>query len=152
MVTNQCASPPAGRTDDEDPEVVLGELRLPNSAISAQIARLFVRNAMEAWDLGDAEVARLAVTELVANAWKHACGERPDSAIRVIVIRMSSRVRIEVHDPSPTLPQVTGAGELSESGRGLLLLDELVDDWGSFPTPHGKAVWFATPDLSLSSG
>ncbi len=152
MVTNQCASPPAGRTDEADHEVVLGELRLPNSAMSAQIARLFVRNAMEAWSLGDAEVARLAVTELVANAWKHACYGLPDSAIRVIVIRTPSRVRIEVHDPSPTLPEVASAGELGESGRGLLLLDELVDDWGSFATPSGKAVWFATPDASLTPG
>jgi anti-sigma regulatory factor (Ser/Thr protein kinase) len=152
MVTNQCASPPAGGTDEADHEIVLGELRLPNSAISAHIARLFVRNAMEAWSLGDAEVARLAVTELVANAWKHACREIPDSAIRVIVIRTESRVRIEVHDPSPTLPEVRAVGELSESGRGLLLLDELVDDWGSYSTPYGKAVWFATPDPRVSPG
>lgn len=150
MVTNQCASPSDARTDEADPEVVLGELRLPNSAMSVQTARLFVRHAMEAWSLGNAEVARLAVTELVANAWKHACREIPDSAIRVIVMRSGSCVRVEVHDPSPTLPHLKTAGELSESGRGLLLLNELVDDWGSFATPSGKAVWFATRGLSLS--
>jgi anti-sigma regulatory factor (Ser/Thr protein kinase) len=143
MVTNQCASPPGGRTDEEDQEVVLGELRLPNCAASARTARLFVRNTIEAWSLGDAEVARLAVTELVANAWKHAC-VATDLPIRVIVVRAGPRVRVEVHDPSPTLPHLKAAGELGESGRGLLLLSELVEDWGCHPTTTGKAVWFAT--------
>jgi anti-sigma regulatory factor (Ser/Thr protein kinase) len=143
MVTNQCASPPAGRTDEDSHEVVLGELRLPNSAMSARTARAFVRNTMDAWHLGDADVARLAVTELVGNAWKHALGPG-DSAIRIVVVRAGSYVRVEVHDPCPTLPHVTAADEFGESGRGLMLLSEMVEDWGSFPTVSGKAVWFAT--------
>jgi anti-sigma regulatory factor (Ser/Thr protein kinase) len=98
---------------------------------------------MDAWHLGDAEVARLAVTELVGNAWKHAPGPG-DSAIRVVVVRAGSYVRVEVHDPCPTLPHVTAADDLGESGRGLMLLSEMVEDWGSFPTASGKVVWFAT--------
>lgn len=143
MVTNQFASPPAGRTDRE---VVLGELRLPNTATSARTARAFVRNTMDAWHLGHAEAARLAVTELVANAWKHASAPT-DSCIRVVVLRTGSHLRVEVHDPSPTLPRVPAEPrELGESGRGLLLLGELVDDWGSYPTAAGKAVWFAVEE------
>src|SRR4051794_24535335 len=102
MATNQCVNPPAGRTDEDVHEVVLGELRLPSCAGSARTARVFVRTTMDAWDLGDTEVARLAVTELVANAWKHA-SDPEDSDVRVIVIHSGARVRVEVHDPSPTL-------------------------------------------------
>jgi anti-sigma regulatory factor (Ser/Thr protein kinase) len=142
-VMHQCANPPAGRKNDEGEEVVLGELSLPNKAASAKTARDFVRNTLEAWSLGDVEIARLAVTELAANAWKHASAAA-DSAIRILVIRSDSHTRIEVHDPSPRLPRIENAAELEESGRGLLLLSELVEDWGSFPTPSGKAVWFAT--------
>ncbi|WP_434582011.1 hypothetical protein [Carbonactinospora thermoautotrophica] len=29
-----------------------------------------------------------------------------------------------------------------ETGRGLLLLEELTDDWGSERTAEGKVVWF----------
>jgi anti-sigma regulatory factor (Ser/Thr protein kinase) len=143
MATNQCVNPPDGRTEEDVHEIVLGELRLPRCAGSARTARVFVRNTMEAWGLGDTEVARLAVTELVANAWKHACGP-PDADVRVVVVHSGPRVRVEVHDPSSILPHVARAGGLDESGRGLLLLTELVEDWGSYPTPDGKAVWFAT--------
>ena len=30
----------------------------------------------------------------------------------------------------------------AETGRGLMLVDSLSDEWGSFRTPAGKAVYF----------
>ncbi|MFI9587403.1 ATP-binding protein [Streptomyces sp. NPDC052236] len=40
-------------------------------------------------------------------------------------------------------PTPAPAGEeLSEGGRGLLLVDAVTDRWGTVPLPGGKTVWF----------
>jgi len=37
------------------------------------------------------------------------------------------------------------ASENDEGGRGLYLVDQLAERWGSRPTDGGKAVWFEMP-------
>lgn len=50
---------------------------------------------------------------------------------------------MEISDRSPHLPQPRLAAEDEESGRGLLLVRALADDWGVRPTDQGKATWFS---------
>jgi PAS domain S-box-containing protein len=54
-------------------------------------------------------------------------------------------VWVEVFDFDLRLPRIRMAGENDEGGRGLYLVDQLADRWGSRPTEEGKAVWFQMP-------
>ncbi|MET9559963.1 MULTISPECIES: ATP-binding protein [Streptomyces] len=112
---------------------------LPRQSGSAGTARRLVRVALAVWGLDDlADDGVLIVSELVSNAVQHARRE----SIRVSVDRPEAvRVCIGVVDfskvpPAPRVPD----GE-SEGGRGLALVAELADHWGSEPLPWGKRVW-----------
>jgi histidine kinase-like protein len=58
------------------------------------------------------------------------------------------RLRVDVHDTSRSLPTVAkvpadaDADADAETGRGLLLVETLSDEWGFYRTPSGKAVYF----------
>ncbi|MFE7016947.1 SpoIIE family protein phosphatase [Streptomyces sp. NPDC057651] len=52
------------------------------------------------------------------------------------------RLRVEVTDRSDEVPHRRAPGELSSSGRGLVLLDMLAHRWNIRPEPEGKTVWF----------
>jgi anti-sigma regulatory factor (Ser/Thr protein kinase) len=91
--------------------------------------------------------AKLLLTELVANAIRHAT--RGIQAV-IVRIRMNHVVRVEVLDPGPMFhpdprPPGTGAG----SGRGLYLVDAVATAWGVEPDEVGKKVWF---ELRLAAG
>lgn len=49
---------------------------------------------------------------------------------------------MEVTDRSDEVPHRRAPGELSSSGRGLVLLDLLAHRWNIRPEPEGKTVWF----------
>ncbi|MFD8569384.1 SpoIIE family protein phosphatase [Streptomyces sp. NPDC059639] len=51
-------------------------------------------------------------------------------------------LRVEVTDRSDEVPHRRAPGELSSSGRGLVLLDLLAHRWNIRPEPEGKTVWF----------
>jgi hypothetical protein len=52
------------------------------------------------------------------------------------------RLRVDVHDTSRSLPTVAEVPADAETGRGLLLVETLSDEWGCYRTPAGKAVYF----------
>ena len=105
---------------------------------SSSHARRFVAAALERWDCERAlDVVLLLVSELVTNAVVHA-GSRPD----VAVILLPHALRVEVADNDPAGPRARVAGDEDESGRGLLLLDQLSTKWGVDASPTGKTVWF----------
>ena len=47
-----------------------------------------------------------------------------------------------MHDTSCSLPTVAEVPADAETGRGLLLVETLSDEWGFYRTPAGKAVYF----------
>ncbi|MFJ5528721.1 ATP-binding protein [Streptomyces sp. NPDC093261] len=87
-----------------------------------------------------ADAAELGVSELVANVVRHV----PDRRCTVLVLRQTEGVRVEVTDGfSAPVSARTEVPEDSEGGRGLLLLDAVVDKWGVESEPSGgKTVWF----------
>ena len=110
----------------------------PNDASSSSGARRFVTATLDRWGLDDLdEVASLLVSELVSNALLHAGSE-----LDVHLHRSPGRVRIEVHDCSPRLPERKFYSTTSVTGRGLVFVSELAASWGFEPTADGKAVWF----------
>jgi PAS domain S-box-containing protein len=61
-------------------------------------------------------------------------------------------VWVEVFDSDLRLPRIRMAGENDEGGRGLYLVDQLAERWGSRPTEEGKAVWFEMPIKPSAAG
>jgi anti-sigma regulatory factor (Ser/Thr protein kinase) len=113
---------------------------LPAEPRSAARARNLVLVACTRWDAGQvAADAELVVTELVANAVRHAGTE--------ITVRMATLhdvpggVRAEVSDCSTRPVRPRHASAFEESGRGLFLVDTLSHRWGAEATPDGKTVW-----------
>ncbi|MFI8346940.1 ATP-binding protein [Streptomyces sp. NPDC085596] len=112
---------------------------LPREPESAATARRLVRAACTAWGLhGMAENGALVVSELVANAVRHARRE----SIRVVVERTAPRtVRVAVADFSRVLPALCTPKGDEEGGRGLVLVAALAADWGTDERRWGKVVW-----------
>jgi hypothetical protein len=52
------------------------------------------------------------------------------------------RLRVEVTDAGDDLPHKRRPGELASSGRGLVLIELLADEWGVNPRGEGKTISF----------
>jgi len=114
-------------------------VRLTAGPAAAAEARGQVRAAILAWKAPvDADAAVLLTSELVTNAIKHTPSETVTLGIRCA----RDRLRVDVHDMSPSPPVVTTAPADAEAGRGLVLIADLSAEWGSYRTPMGKVVYF----------
>jgi hypothetical protein len=60
----------------------------------------------------------------------------------LVVTCARGQLRVDVHDTSPSWPAVADVPADAETGRGLLLVETLSDEWGFYRTPAGKAVYF----------
>lgn len=79
----------------------------------------------------------LCVSEVVTNAVLHA-----RSAPTLTVSVDGPRVRVEVADADPALPVRRPRSLTASAGRGIRLLDDLAEEWGTTTVPGGKVVWF----------
>lgn len=110
----------------------------PAEPASAGKARRFVDATLRGWSCEHlVDVASLLVSELVANAVLHA-----GTTVHVIARITPARLRVEVYDDNPRLPTRKHYSALSTTGRGLMLVERLSEDWGTAGTPSGKVVWF----------
>ncbi|ANP52693.1 PAS domain S-box-containing protein [Streptomyces griseochromogenes] len=92
------------------------------------------------WGLDEASfVTELVVSELVTNAIRY--GEPP---IKLRLIRDRALI-CEVSDASSTSPHLRRAHAFDEGGRGLLLVAQLTQRWGSRQTGSGKTIWAEQP-------
>jgi len=114
-------------------------VRLAARPGSAAEARRQVRAAICAWDVPvDPSIAILLTSELVTNAIRHETGE----TITLGIACLPGELRVDVHDTSRLLPVLVDAPADAETGRGLMLVATLSEEWGSYRTPEGKAVYF----------
>jgi anti-sigma regulatory factor (Ser/Thr protein kinase) len=105
--------------------------------LSVRTARQFAVGVVESWGEHQlAEDVALIVTELSANAVRHAVSD-----FRVTATRSGSRVRVAVDDGGPGCPKPVAAGPGDASGRGLALVARLADRWGWEESAPGKSVW-----------
>ncbi|MGW4430717.1 SpoIIE family protein phosphatase [Streptomyces tendae] len=89
------------------------------------------------WNLLEATfTAELVVSELVTNAIRY--GSPP---IRLRLIHDTATLICEVSDTSHTAPHLRRARTWDEGGRGLLLVAQLTQRWGSRHTAEGKTIW-----------
>src|SRR3954469_9644903 len=83
------------------------------------------------------EPAVLLVSELVTNALLHA-----GTDIDLVAEVDGQGLRVEVGDGSPHLPSRRRYAATAGTGRGLMMLESMVDDWGVTRHRRGKTVWF----------
>ncbi|MFJ8106151.1 SpoIIE family protein phosphatase [Streptomyces sp. NPDC096132] len=89
------------------------------------------------WELSEASfTTELVVSELVTNAIRY--GSHP---IRLRLIHDAATLICEVSDTSHTAPHLRRAKTWDEGGRGLLLVAQLTQRWGSRHTAEGKTIW-----------
>ncbi|MER6378514.1 SpoIIE family protein phosphatase [Streptomyces sp. NPDC001127] len=106
--------------------------------------RQAVGEQLATWGLEEAAfITELVVSELVTNAIRY--GEPP---IQLRLIRDRALI-CEVSDASSTSPHLRRAHAYDEGGRGLLLVAQLTQRWGSRQTGRGKTIWAeqALPDI-----
>ncbi|MFJ8079348.1 SpoIIE family protein phosphatase [Streptomyces sp. NPDC096205] len=102
-------------------------------------ARRMVRTAVRAWGARDrADEIVLVADEMITNALMHTEGA---AIVTLRSLAGGRRLRVEVEDSSSALPRRREAGDSGVSGRGLLLVDLLTDDWGVEARGGGKCVW-----------
>ncbi|MGW6731957.1 SpoIIE family protein phosphatase [Streptomyces sp. NPDC055013] len=106
---------------------------------------------LDAWDLEDAAfVTELVVSELVTNAIRHA---EPPIQLRLIHLTHDDSLICEVSDGGNTAPHLRRARSFDEGGRGLLLVAQLTQRWGTRQTAKGKTIWAEQPlEPALPSG
>ncbi|MFF4953472.1 SpoIIE family protein phosphatase [Streptomyces chattanoogensis] len=157
----------AGRTPEETCEAALRELlpERPSDDIALLVARTRVLDSahvadwdvpadpsavarvraaavrkLTEWDLADeAFTTELILSELVTNAIRYASGP-----IHVRLIRDRSLI-CEVSDRSSTSPHLRQAATTDEGGRGLFLIAQLAEHWGTRYTGDGKIIWTEQP-------
>ncbi|HUR78978.1 MAG TPA: response regulator [Acidimicrobiales bacterium] len=105
---------------------------------SARQARSDLRDVLEAKVAENTlDVVELLTTELVINSVEHT-GTRAT----VIAEVHRDKVRVAVSDEGPGVPARRAASAAEETGRGLLIVDSLAQNWGVDRQPRGKTVWF----------
>lgn len=113
---------------------------LPSDLTAARLARGHVFDACRGVHPAKVVIARLLVTELVANAVLHGSGP-----VHLVVARNGQGMRVDVYDESPDLPVIVERRSLPEHGNGMRLVVAMADSWGVAPRGDGqpgKRVWF----------
>ncbi|WP_208884354.1 SpoIIE family protein phosphatase [Streptomyces armeniacus] len=105
-------------------------------------ARTRATRQLDKWGLGElAFTTELIVSELVTNAIRYAGGP-----IQLRLIRDRTLI-CEVSDTGHTSPHLRHAASDDEGGRGLFLVTQTTQRWGTRYTPGGKVIWAEQPLL-----
>ncbi len=115
------------------------ERELPASPTSVHRARIFVHEVLERWKFEDRDsVVALLTSELVTNAIRNS-----SHCVTVRIALDGCLLRVEALDDNTALPTVMPLDPMSESGRGMYMVENLSRHWGAEQRgPATKAVWF----------
>lgn len=114
----------------------VAEWELPAEAVTAGRARDLATGQLRHWGLEELSFAtEVVVSELVTNAVRYAGGP-----LHVRLIR-DRNLLCEVADTGHTSPHLRHSGEDDEGGRGMFIVAQLVQRWGTRHTPSGKTIW-----------
>ncbi|MFG2477800.1 SpoIIE family protein phosphatase [Streptomyces fagopyri] len=110
---------------------------LPADPAAVSYARTHTAEKLAAWGLTDAAATtELIVSELVTNAIRHA-----QPPIQLRLIHHAGSLVCEVADGSSTSPHLRRARTFDENGRGLFIVAQLAERWGTRHGHHGKTIW-----------
>ncbi|MFG3309356.1 SpoIIE family protein phosphatase [Streptomyces wuyuanensis] len=109
---------------------------LPAEPVAAGRARELVANRLRDWGLEELVfTTELIASELVTNAVRYAEGPL---YLRLIHDRT---LVCEVADAGHTAPHLRHSADDDEGGRGLFIVAQLVQRWGTRYSQDGKAIW-----------
>ncbi|MGW7204546.1 SpoIIE family protein phosphatase [Streptomyces sp. NPDC054837] len=109
---------------------------VPSDPAAVSRFRAAVTEQLTAWGLEELSfTVELVASELVTNAIRHATGP-----VRLRLLRDRALI-CEVSDGSSTSPRLRRAKNEDEGGRGLFLVAQLTERWGTRHTPEGKIIW-----------
>ncbi|MFI1854013.1 SpoIIE family protein phosphatase [Streptomyces sp. NPDC020480] len=113
---------------------------LPADPAEVSRARQEVLDRLTEWGLEEpAFTTELIVSELVTNAIRY--GREP---LQLRLLRERALI-CEMADGSSTSPRLRRARTTDEGGRGLFLVAQLAQRWGTRYTEHGKVIWTEQP-------
>ncbi|WP_329599595.1 SpoIIE family protein phosphatase [Streptomyces pseudovenezuelae] len=143
------ARPPSRATDDIALIVArtqalandrIAEWQVPADPAAVSDVRAAVSRQLSRWDLDDlAFTTELILSELVTNAIRYG-----GDSIHVRML-FDRALICEVFDTSSTSPHLRYAAMTDEGGRGLFLVAQLSERWGTRYTPEGKVIWAEQP-------
>ncbi|MFG2882315.1 SpoIIE family protein phosphatase [Streptomyces sp. NPDC048297] len=113
---------------------------LPADPEAVATARSLTARQLTTWAMEDEVFStELIVSELVTNAIRYA---KPPVQLRLIRDRTLS---VEVSDGSSAAPHLRHARTTDEGGRGLLLVSQFAQRWGTRYEDRGKTIWAEEP-------
>lgn len=114
----------------------VADWELPADPAAVAEARKTASRRLAEWGLAELSfTTELVVSELVTNAIRYATGP-----IRLRLIRERTLV-CEVFDGGTTAPHLRHPRATDEGGRGLLLVSQVTQRWGTRFLPEGKIIW-----------
>ncbi len=137
-----------------DPDSPHTQLELGALPTAVPCARLHTKHVLREWNLPElADTAELIVSELVTNAVRASAGLMSSRyagrwvpgvpPVRLWLVSDGQHIVIQVWDANEQMPARQDPAPDAERGRGLLLVESLSAEWGSY-TPEmssGKVVW-----------
>ncbi|GAA3807016.1 SpoIIE family protein phosphatase [Streptomyces chiangmaiensis] len=118
---------------------------LPSDPAAVATARSLTIRQLSIWAMDDEMFStELIVSELVTNAIRYA---QPPVQLRLIRDRTLS---VEVSDGSSAAPHLRHARTTDEGGRGLLLVSQFAQRWGTRYEDRGKTIWAEEPLTSAA--
>ncbi|MFI1206804.1 SpoIIE family protein phosphatase [Streptomyces sp. NPDC020802] len=114
----------------------IAEWQVPSEPSAVGEVRASVTRQLAEWELDEMVfTTELMLSELVTNAIRYGSGP-----IRVRML-LDRTLICEVFDGSSTSPHLRYAATTDEGGRGLFLVAQLAERWGTRYTPAGKVIW-----------
>ncbi|MFF9057888.1 SpoIIE family protein phosphatase [Streptomyces sp. NPDC014882] len=114
----------------------VAEWDVPPDPAAVAGVRAAATDKLDEWGLSELGFStELVLSELVTNAVRYGCGP-----IRMRLIHDRTLI-CEVADGSSTSPHLRYAATTDEGGRGLFLVSQLTERWGTRYTPQGKVIW-----------
>jgi anti-sigma regulatory factor (Ser/Thr protein kinase) len=121
--------------------------QLPAEPTAAALARELTTAKLAEWELEDLTfTTELIASELVTNAYRYA-----RAPVMLRLIRDRQHLICEVGDDSSTSPHLRHARSTDEGGRGLFLVAQLTERWGTRYSRRGKTVWTEQPLSPVSA-
>ncbi|MBB4901325.1 serine phosphatase RsbU (regulator of sigma subunit)/PAS domain-containing protein/anti-sigma regulatory factor (Ser/Thr protein kinase) [Streptomyces griseostramineus] len=118
----------------------IAEWPVPSDPAAVAEVRAAVTRKLAEWGLDELTfTTELILSELVTNAIRY--GGAP---IRVRMLHDRNLI-CEVYDSSSTSPHLRYATMTDEGGRGLFLVAQLAERWGTRYLPAGKVIWAEQP-------
>ncbi|ODA71103.1 SpoIIE family protein phosphatase [Streptomyces sp. AVP053U2] len=118
------------------PEDRIARWPVPSDPAAVAEVRATIARKLSEWGLDELVfTTELILSELVTNAIRHGGGP-----IEVRVLRDRNLI-VEVFDNSSTSPHLRYATMNDEGGRGLFLVAQMSERWGTRYLPTGKIIW-----------